>query len=255
MFYESALLRLALLSDVDDIFLLHYTRQMQLLFNDVSRLSERSLTISSTTFNLHILSERQSLSLFRFRKAEIGIFANFMGWKAWKTELNRYRCDLITATCIVLRRLSSPCRWRDVECMFGMHGSAMSEVFWEVIEELVETTGGLFERFRSDLIAERAPLYGSPIHQKGAPLNNCRGFIDCAKIQNTRPVGSAVNQRSCYSGCKRFHCLIYLTVTTPDGLLFHMYGPEIGRRHGMTLYRQGGLDLELRDHMVVNGKQ
>ena len=81
-----------------------------------------------------------------------------MWWKVCKTESNRYRCDLITATCTALRRFSSPCRWRDVECMFGMHGSAMSEVLWEVIEKLVETRGGLFETFRSDLIAERAPL-------------------------------------------------------------------------------------------------
>ena len=228
MFYESALLRFALLSDGNDIFLLHGTRQMQLLSKDVCRLCERYLTISSTTFNLNILSEEQSLSLFRFRKAEIRIIADFMRCKAYRTEQNRYRLYLITAVCIVLWRPSSPSRWRGVKCMFWMYGSAMSEVFWEVIEKLVETRSGLFETFRSNLIAEPAPLYAASIHQKGAPLNNCVGFMDCTKIQNTTPCGSAVNLRVFYSGHKRFHCLIYQTVTKPYGLLFYMYGPEVG---------------------------
>ena len=35
---------------------------------------------------------------------------------------------------------------------------------------------------------------------------------------------------------------MYQTVTTPDGLLFYMYGPEVERRHDMTLYRECGLD-------------
>lgn len=30
--------------------------------------------------------------------------------------------------------------------------------------------------------------------------------------------------------------------TTPDGLLFYIYGPEVGQRHDMTLYRESGLD-------------
>ena len=71
----------------------------------------------------------------------------------------------------------------------------------------------------------------------------------------SRPGGRNAIQRSCYSGRKRFHCLIHQTVTTPDGLLFHMYGPEVGRRHDMTLYRQSGIDEQLEQHLYINNKQ
>lgn len=47
------------------------------------------------------------------------------------------------------------------------------------------------------------------------------------------------------SGHKRFHCLTYQSVTTPDGLILNMYGPEVGRRHEITLYRQINMDAVL----------
>jgi len=62
----------------------------------------------------------------------------------------------------------------------------------------------------------------------------------------SRPGGAGANQWTCYSGHKRFYCLIYQTVTTPDGLMFYLYGPEVGCRHDMTLYRQRNLDSDLQ---------
>ena len=70
-----------------------------------------------------------------------------------------------------------------------------------------------------------------------------------------RPCGRAVLQRSTYSGQKRVHCLIYQTITTPDGLKFYLYGPEVGRSHDMTLYRQSGTGDVLEEVLLVNGKQ
>ena len=49
--------------------------------------------------------------------------------------------------------------------------------------------------------------------------------------------------------------MIYKTITTPDGLMFYLYGPEVGRGHDMTLYRESGLDVSLQQNMVVDGKQ
>ena len=59
-------------------------------------------------------------------------------------------------------------------------------------------------------------------------------------------------QRACYSGHKRFYLLIYQTLKAPDGLLFPIYGLDVGKRHYMTLHRQRGLYLELRDHFAIN---
>ena len=195
------------------------------------------------------------MSLFRFRKDEIGTVADTLGWKACRTMRNRYKCGVITASCIVLRRMASPCIWRDVEFLFGMHSSWKSWVFWEVLETFVQLRGHFFETFRSDLITERAELYSAAIHEKGAPLEHFFGFLDCTKIQNSRPGGVAIKQRVCYSVHKRFHCLIYQTITTPVGLMFYLYGTEVGRRYDMTLYTESGLDVSLQQVMVGDGKQ
>lgn len=158
MYRKRQLLHIALLADVDDVFLLYDSRLLDMMAKDRARLCARSSTISSTYFNLNIFSEQESLSLFRFRKHEIGRVADTLGWTVCRTTRNRYKCDVITAACIVLRRMASPCRWRDVEFLFGMHSSCMSEVFWEVLKTFVHMRGHLFETFRSDLITERAEL-------------------------------------------------------------------------------------------------
>ena len=145
----------ALLGDIADLFLLYGNRQLEILVDDKARLCTRSIKISTTNFNLNIFGEQDSLSLFRFRKAEIATVADVFGWTLCRKIRNHYRCDVITARCIVLRRLASPCRWRDVEFLFGMHGSSLSEVFWDILERFLELRSYLFETFRSDLIIER----------------------------------------------------------------------------------------------------
>ena len=34
-----------------------------------------------------------------------------------------------------------------------------------------------------------------------------------------------------------------------------MFGPEVRRRHYMTLFRQSGLNVELQSHLMVGGMQ
>lgn len=202
----------------------------------------RFLQISATTFNINSYSDEHSLSEFRFRSSEIGTVCSVFGWNGGSTARSVYVFDAITATCIVLKRLSFPTRWRDLEPVFCMRASALFEVFREVVEGFIEAKGHLIESFHSELMTERSQIYADAIQRKGAPLDNCIGFIDCTKVQISRPGGNSSLQRDCYSGHKRFHCLLNQSVTTPDGLMFHLYGPEIGRRHDMTLYRQSGID-------------
>lgn len=61
--------------------------------------------------------------------------------------------------------------------------------------------------------------------------------------------GTGCNQSSCERGCKRYHCLIFLTIWTPDWLMFYLYGPEVGLRQDLTLYIQSHLYVELKAYM------
>ena len=168
---------------------------------------------------------------------------------------SNYACDHLTSCCIVLRRLESPCRWSYLETMFGMRLPILSEVFWEVVIHFVDNWGHVLSSFRADLMNESVERYAKSIRQQRSLLTHCVGFIECTKIEMCRPGGPGVNQRACYSGHKRFHCLIYQTITTPDGLIFHMYVPEAGRRHDLTLYRESGMDNSLEQSLHVQGQQ
>ena len=72
--------------------------------------------------------------------------------------------------------------------MFGMHAPAMSEVFYEVIEKLVIGNSEVLETFNGPLMQKRAEMYSCAIKERGAPLDNCVGFIDCTRIEMARPV-------------------------------------------------------------------
>ena len=145
--------------------------------------------------------------------------------------------------------------WFDLETSFGMRSSALSEVFWEVLEWFVQLRGYLITTLREGFLRDRAASYADAIKNAGAPLDSCVDFIDCTKIKMARPGGQNRNQRSCYSGHKLFHCLVYQTITTTDGLIFSFYGPEEGRRHNMTLLHNSRISDRLAECLLVDGRQ
>lgn len=84
-------------------------------------------------------------------------------------------------------------------------------------------------------------------------FDRCVGFIDGTALFIPRPGGGL--QQACYSGHKRRHAIKFQSVLTPDGLIFHLYGPVEGRRHDMTLYHESGLDAILANELVIDGVQ
>lgn len=63
-----------------------------------------------------------------------------------------------------------------------------------------------------------------------------------------RPGGVSYLQRSCYSRRKRIPCLSYQSMTSPDGLIFSLNGPEVVRRHDITLLGGEVLQAYLKIH-------
>lgn len=237
-----------------DELALYLYKKSKSIKRDMNFLLNERRIIKHTNFNLNVFSVQRSLADFRFKPKEIGRISELVGF-CGITSRRRYYCCPVAATCIVLRRLATPTRWIDLEYLFGLKAPVMSEVFWECIESLIDNWGHVLSTFRTEFIRERANLYADAIKNNGAPLDSCIGFIDGTKIQMNRPSGGNHIQRACYSGHKRFHCLIYQTITTPDGIIFHMYGPEEGRRHDMTLYRNSGIDGIMANSLKVNERQ
>ena len=70
-----------------------------------------------------------------------------------------------------------------------------------------------------------------------------------------RPGGHSSYQRSCYSGHKRFHCLIHQTLISTDGLILAMNGPIGERRHDLTVLRKSKWISALKSSLQFDNKQ
>lgn len=99
--------------------------------------------------------------------------------------------------------------------------------------------GSLLRDFDSGLLSEQQlATFASAIHQKGAPLDSCWGFFDCTIRPICRPT---IYQRQAYNGHKRLHALKYSAAMCPNGIIYHLYGPEEDRRNDNHLLESSGL--------------
>ena len=64
--------------------------------------------------------------------------------------------------------------------------------------------------------------YADAIHDKGAALDNCWGFIDGTVRPICRP---QMNQKTVYNGHKRVHALKFQSVVASNGLIANLFGP------------------------------
>lgn len=151
----------------------------------------------------------------------------------------------------MLWRLSSPSQWANLEPLYGIRSSAMSELFQDILKAVYDAWADLVTKLHVDLIAERGMLYADEIHKEGSTLKNCLGFIHCIKIAMERPSGPSVLQRNEYFGHKRIQCLVYQTIKSPYGIIFHIYGPKVGRWQEITLYSNFGMDQLLDANQLI----
>jgi len=200
---------------------------------------DRRRRISATSFNLNVFSSQECLSLFRFLPQHLGRLVDLL---AINVPFPRTRLSVLPIDClaIVLRRLASPTWWVDLEELFGRSASALCHIFYATAAMMMEKWGANLTEWRVEFMRERAALYAQKIEGTGAYLDRCVGFIDGTAIFIARPRGGL--QRACYSGYKRKHAVKFQSVLTPDGLIFHLFGPWEGRRHDMTLYFESGFD-------------
>lgn len=127
-------------------------------------------------------------------------------------------------------------------CQVEGHGIAVWHVlvtgvggFRQVCSEVVILFGYTLQ-LRWNVMAEPATKYAEATRLFGAFLENLVGFNDWRKIIIFRPGGANKYQRSCYNGDRKFHFLTYQIISTPDDLLFGLFGPEVGRKTDLTLY-------------------
>lgn len=75
--------------------------------------------------------------------------------------------------------------------------------------------------------------YADAIAAKGAPLDNCFGFIDGTVVRICRP---GKKQGIMYNGHKRIHAIKFQSLALPNGIVGNMYGP-VGKFYYTSFYR------------------
>ena len=88
-------------------------------------------------------------------------------------------------------------------------------------------------------------IFANAVHDKGAALDNCWGFIDGTVRPICRP---QKNQRLVYNGHKRVHAIKFQSVVALNGFIANFYGPVEGRRHDSALLAMSGLLPQLEQH-------
>ena len=88
------------------------------------------------------------------------------------TQRNRYRTSPLLTAAVVLRCLCYPSRWSDLEIIFGKHGSQLPEIFWEVLEQFLETLESMVTSNVQSLsfLRSRAEMYAEVIAEKSGAL-------------------------------------------------------------------------------------
>ena len=126
---------------------------------------------------------------------------------------------------------------------FGRPVPQLSMLCNIVIDHIFHQFGHLLSSFDQQWLSrENLKVFADVIHEKGAALDNCWGFIDGTVHPICRPKR---NQRVVYNGHKRVHALKYQSVVAPNGLIAHLFGPVEGRRHDSGMLKHPTIPFHL----------
>lgn len=184
---------------------------------------------------------------FRFHKEDLMNLKNILlPEQSYTHQSSGIVFDSMEALCLLLRRLAFPCRYSDLIPRFGRSVPDLCQIFNTALNEIYEKFHHLFSSFDQEWLSPvNLKSYADKIHAKGAPLDNCWGFIDGTLRQIPRP---SVNQKCAYSGHKRHHGYKMQSISAPNGLIASLFGPIEGSRHDSYVLSQSGIMDLLQQH-------
>ena len=158
------------------------------------------------------MDKTECLAEFRVQKQDIPVLANVL-----QLPMN-IRCPQRTiwdriGLCTLLRRFSYPCRYSDMISRFGRPVQELCMITNEVMDNIFNNHGHRISQWNDDVLSlHLLQEYADVIHAKGAPLENCFGFIDGTVRPIARP---DQHQRIVYNDYKLVHSLKFQSVALP----------------------------------------
>lgn len=145
------------------------------------------------------------------------------------------------ACCVLTRRLAFPCRWLDLQELFGRSAGWLSTVFTYVVQHLNDTFCWLLNWHPYLRSYRRLHHFANAIEKRC--WGRIWGFIDGHFQAFARP---GMNQRWFYSGHAKVHGLKYQAIITPDGMIYSLYGPYEGKKNDWSIWIESGAIPRLR---------
>ena len=143
-------------------------------------------------------------------------------------------CGEIEGLCMLLRSLAYPCRYSDMIPRFGRPVSESCMITNTVMDFVFDHHAHRLTQWNPNILHSQAlQMYADAVSARGAPLQNCFGFVDGTVRPIARP---GEHQRLVYNGHKRVHSLKFQSLALPNGLIANMHGPIGEKKFYRKLY-------------------
>lgn len=205
-------------------------------------------------FDLDKMTDDECKTEFRFYRNDIYNLADIMALPDRYTCYNGVKVDKMEAFCIFLKRFAYPCRYVDMIPRFGRPEPQLCMISNMIMNELHYTYSHLLTDLNQNwLMPVHLEEFATAIHDKGAALQNCWGFVDGTVRPICRP---GQNQRCLYNGHKKIHAIKFQSVVAPNGLVANLFGPVEGCRHDSGMLARSGLLNQLQQYSYdTNGAE
>ena len=214
--------------------------------------SSRNLNIpywQYPNFDLDNMQDDECISEFRFLKNDIYGLFDVLGIPEEIICYNGSKLNGVTAFCALLKRFSYPCRYMDMVHRFGIAIPQLSMACNNVMSLIYDRWCHLLQNFQQAWLSrENLTIFCNKIHERGAPLTNCWGFVDGTVRPISRPER---NPRVLYNGHKKVHGIKFQSVAAPNGLIANLFGLVEGRRHDSAILAKSGLLQMLECYSVA----
>ena len=199
-----------------------------------------------SAFDLERMEDSECEVEFRFTKMEIYQLVETFELPEQIRCYNGTVLNSVEALCVCLKCFAYPCRYVDLIPRFARPVPHLSMIANMVTDRIFNRFQHLLENLDQPWLSpQRLKLFADAIHNRGAALENCWGFVDGTVRPICRPSRS---QRVVYNGHKRVHALKFQSVVAPNGLIANLYGPVEGRRHDSAILALSGLLPQLEQH-------
>ena len=197
-------------------------------------------------FDLDAMTDDECKTEFRFFKNDVYLLGEVLQIPDLIKCPNGIIVNGIEALSVLLKRFSYPCRYADMIPRFGRPVAQLSMITNQMMDFIFNEYSHLLADLRQPwLSTHNLSNFAAAIHERGAPLENCWGFIDGTVRPLCRP---DQNQRVLYNGHKRVHGIKFQSVVAPNGLIASLFGPVEGRRHDSGMLADSGLLQNLSQH-------